>query len=47
MEQLSSAGITANLNYYNALIEKKKEEIEVLSEFLAEETKKMFTLNTN
>lgn len=47
MEQLSKAGITANLNYYNALIEKKKEEVKVLNEFLAEENKKMFTLNTN
>jgi predicted oxidoreductase (fatty acid repression mutant protein) len=47
MEQLSKAGITANLNYYNALIEKKAQEWKVLNELILEENKKMFTLNTN
>jgi hypothetical protein len=50
MEQLSKASVIANLNYYNALIEKKSQEIRALSEYVnkfVEENKKVFTLNTN
>ena len=50
MEQLSKAGIIANLNYYNTLIENKKQEIKMLNEYVnkfVEENKKVFTLNTN
>lgn len=49
MEQLNEAGVIANLNYYNSLIENKAQEIRELSEYvnkLVEENKKIFTLNT-